>query len=270
MKNFKVLNLIHIVEKALNIHRDYLFLKKKQRNFVTFMILLEVIVFVPVIIDNLKYISAIHKYNFFIYCNMTSNYLLYMLQSTFILLISPRLGHKCRILQSSIANSHAILKSHPEYNKSLLYLELRNKMAIFIVTLVRITMTVGMIIFSWASVFYMLERISIYSHILYFAVTTWVDGRYVVIMLLFRCMLAIIRSMLQTVNAMIKETDASTIKENLSNCVTVYRQLLESSRQLKECFGPQVSIINVSMLYVLTNKQSYFLVPQLVGPDSMI
>lgn len=239
MDNFKAVKLLCKAEHILNIHRDYLFMTRKKRISITCIILLDVIICITICIDNLKIITKslgdISQLS--LYYSTVVFHILHVFQNVLIVLyFGPRFGGNFKELLSILSHSHHSVQHYAPYRRVLEQLNIRYLCAIFVLGIVRILIMAQVV----ANI--MNNNRASFSSFIFLFMRTLFQVRYLMGILLYCCLLDIIRSILQTVRELVREaSNDSSLQDNVDNFVSVYRHLLDSRQQLKKCLGHQVS-----------------------------
>lgn len=243
MENFRAIKFLSTVEKFINIHRDYLYLSMRQRIFIIFVLIIEMTIYSFVWYDSFCLFQALFVSQRPIFYMMATFHFLYTVQSVaLILYYAPRFGREFQSILSNLSYTHEIVKHYLPYQNFLSRLNLKCRLIITAFVVARISLN---IIVVWAVIAYPEpnnSNLSTLSYISYFTSDGWSESRYVLALLMYICLLAIITNVLKTIRVVLTEIDVVALEHNLDAYAKVYRQLLDTVRRIKKSFSHHVSI----------------------------
>lgn len=243
IKHFKVIKFLCAIEKAFNIHRDYLFLSKRKRFLTTLIILFDIVISAFIFISNVKFITRLFVAYPVHFIGIIVSHVMFGVNNLLVMIyFAPMFGSYFKNLLSSLYSCHEIVKCHPPYTTRLNKLKIHSVVAAIVLAVVRVIFSTSLLSYTFFDSRY--RHLNPFPFIFFEVFETCAEARFALGSLMFYFLLAILRSILQSVTALLRELVNTGPFENLAtlnSLATVYRQGLESSRQLKACFGRQVN-----------------------------
>lgn len=231
MEDFKVLKFLSKIEKLLNIHRDFTFLKLRKQILITLIILTDNIFFTLGFTDT--YVYALNYKSEYFFRGTLSFQFMYLSQSVLVITyFGPRFSSEFGKLIASLSCVHEIIKHNLSYRKILSHLNVKCVVGVCVFIVIRVPAVVYGSVKQYYGDYHML--------IMYIS-RFGAESRFLICVIHYCSILNILKSMLQAVTALIQdEATAGSLDKRLKTFVSAYQKIFESSRHLRKCFGHYV------------------------------